>query len=594
MTNSPEPAQAPLLLAELCCYDLPRDMWARALLRARQAGAEALRIIVQPGAYTQIGVAAPPNGASDFAHQLAVFVQECAQLGVQVLLDLRSQASAALPHNAPPGSHGASHAADRAAVPRWLEECSAALVGLQSPDGPIIALRLGPEQAGLEAWLRDQGWAIPIQFGAPPELQHQAHQQAAAALSQIAHVDRLIGGGVPAPRPAGHRTLPLLRRDGSARPAFWKVKAPRMLLGATMPDYTAARAPADLALIGDSDLDGLARQLAAAGIDFDWYAPGAADPGKLARHALVLRVDEALAAISGAGGPDGVSELIEARGGHARYAWADAPEIEVGVRYGTSLIYLFIHNRRASAYNGMLTYRAPGGDVLHLHIGIGAGRTGIVTLRDDEVVGAAIDGDGAEGGWLARGLTSSMVFNAAAGGVAACGGALLLTAPQSGRFQLRRGDGWEGMQAYRLLLNGQLLPARLQIEATHLLLPYTAEDERGQTDLYLLLPAGRALPAELRDYLAVTLRARAAELRYAAELAQQATADIAPLLDQAARALIAGAQHLATIDDYAAAWQAAEQPLEACLAALERPAHPPSAAATPLIDRIADLVMGET
>ncbi len=263
------------------------------------------------------------------------------------------------------------------------------------------------------------------------------------------------------------------------------------------------------------------------------------------------------------------------------------------MRYGADFTYLFVRNPRASAYNGMLTYRAPGGDVLHLHIGIGAGRSGIAALRDDEVVGAAIDGDGAEGGWLARGLTSSMVFNAGAGCVAPSGSALLLTAPQSGRFQLRRSDGWEGVQAYRLLLNGQLLPARLQIDAAHLLLPYSAEDEHGQTDLYILLPASRILPADLRDYLAVPLHARAAELRYAAELAGQLAGEIGPPLGQAARALLAGAQQLATIDDYAAAWQAADQPIETVLAALDRAAGAPGTAA-PLIRQIVGLVIGET
>jgi hypothetical protein len=590
MTNSPEPAQAPLLLAELCCHDLPRDMWARALLRARQVGADAVSLKAWPRA---LASAAQPNRQTGIVERLAAFVRECAQLGMPVILDLQFQEPAHTVRGVPPPAPGPPDRANLAAAPRWLVEFSAALGGLQAPHGPIVALCLGREQASLDEWLHDHGWAIPIQFGARHEPARRAHQPAAAALNQIRYLDRLIAAGTLTPDRAEHRAPPLLRSDGSARPAFWQAKAPRMLLGMAMRDYVAARAPADLALIGDTDMAELAGQLTAAGIAFDWHAARAADAGKLARYVLALAASEARELSDGPNGPERVSELIEAHGGHARYAWADTPEIEVGVRYGASLTYLFVHNRRASAYNGMLTYRAPAGDVLHLHIGIGAGRAGIVALRDDEVLGAAIDGDGAEGGWLARGLTSSVVFNAAAGGVAPCGNALLLTAPQSGRFQLRRSEGWAGMLAYRLLLNGDLLPARLQTEAAHLLLPYIAEDERGQTDLYMLLPASHILPAQLRDYLAVPLRARAANLRYAAELAGQAASDIAPPLDQAARALNAGAQQLATIDDYAAAWLAADQHIEAVLAAIEGAADHASAAA-PLIGQIIRLVIGET
>ena len=53
-------------------------------------------------------------------------------------------------------------------------------------------------------------------------------------------------------------------------------------------------------------------------------------------------------------------------------------------------------------------------------------------------------------------MHTSMVFNNGAGLIAPCGASLLLSAPQSGRFQIRRPAGWDGMLAYRLLLSGAL------------------------------------------------------------------------------------------------------------------------------------------
>ena len=141
---------------------------------------------------------------------------------------------------------------------------------------------------------------------------------------------------------------------------------------------------------------------------------------------------------------DQLAELIEERGGIARYAWADGANIDLAVRYGANHTYLAIDNRRPTPYNGILAYRGRDGAVLHLHTGIGARCAGMVLLTDDEVYGAAIDGDAAEGGWLARGLRSSAMFNTGAGALARCGAGLLLTAPQSGRFQARRAEGWAG------------------------------------------------------------------------------------------------------------------------------------------------------
>jgi hypothetical protein len=553
---------------ELRYFDIPREMWARTLLRARQLGALAVAAEV-PWAWH-----APAPGQIDLAgaahpqRDLRGFVELCGELGLALTLRLAAGSPAWL---------GASPAERDSALRRWLAECTAALLPHQAPSGPIAALRLAGGEQHLAGWLRDAGWTIPVD----PLPAATAHW--------------------PADGPATSLTT-LLRSDGSARPAFWRAKVFHMLAGAAGPDFAAARAPADLALVEGARTEPLARRLAAAGMTFDWLGPASGEPERLAGYALVvagegaaidrhpnlawlgdpaaapalaLQLDDDISA-------EALGELLEARGGHARYAWADAPEIEVAVRYGAEHSYLSVRNCRDAPYNGLLAYRSAAGEVLHLHIGIGAERSALVMLRADEVAGAAFDGDGAEGGWLARGLTSSAVFNAGAGGVAPCGGGLLAAAPQSGRFQIRQSAGWAGARAYRLLLSGELIAARLQTDATHLLLPYTAEDERGQTDMYLVLPAHTSLSPEQSDYLAAALRARAAELRYAAALAGQAAPAAAPELDQAARALAASAGRIATPDDLVAAWRSAAASIAGALAALPGV----DAAPIPAIDQI--------
>jgi beta-galactosidase len=261
-----------------------------------------------------------------------------------------------------------------------------------------------------------------------------------------------------------------------------------------------------------------------------------------------------------------LADLVVDRGGAARYAWADSDDIDVSVRYGAEYTYLLIANRRPTAYSGTLTYRERDGSIQHLHAGLDGPRVGIVLIKDDEVIGAAIGGDGAEGGWLARGMHTSIVFNSGAGVVAPCGAGLLFSAPQSGRFQVRRPAGWPNITARRLLLSGALLPAAFQTDNAHLVVPYTAEDERGQTDAYLLLPEGQPLARTLRDQLVTLLQARAAALRRASELAVQAipSADEAAALTEAAAIFtqVAGdLERLAecdyTLDEYGTAWDAA-------------------------------------
>jgi hypothetical protein len=263
-----------------------------------------------------------------------------------------------------------------------------------------------------------------------------------------------------------------------------------------------------------------------------------------------------------------ICELAESRGGIARYAWADAEDVDVSVRYGAEYTFLFVANRRTAPYNGTLTYRAPDGSIQHVHAGIGGPRVGMMLIKDDEVLGAAMGGDGAEGGWLARGMHTSIVFNNGAGVAAPCGAGLLFSAPQSGRFQVRRPSGWHGLAARRLLLSGALLPAAFQADGAHMLLPYTAEDDRGQTDLYILLPEGEPLPRQAHDHTATLLRARAHALRRAADLAgdpaRRGHSETAGALARAAEIYTRAAGDLEdlagrhyTIEEYGAAWDAA-------------------------------------
>ena len=519
------------------------------------------------------------------------------------------------------GSNATAQIDERlAAARRWVAVCSHTLLPHQSPRGPIVALyHAGDAQLG--SWLHDEGWTVPITLPQPNHADRTDHPPAAWP-GPLRGAINLLGAAKPILSSGGRAVLPVLRSDGSARPSFWRAKSMQMLIGAAGSDFATARAPADLALLADAQIAPLARRLAAAGLTFDQIDPAAATPARLAPYTLVF-VGSALAeqpgmriiladcpnlALIGARpgalasaiqiaddiSADYASELIEVRGGYARYAWADIVAMEVNVRYGAEYTYVFVHNRQMAACNGMLAYRAPGGDVLHVHIGIGANRSGIIMLREDEVVGAAIDGEGAEGGWLARGLTSSMVFNAGAGGVAPCGHGLLITAPQSGRFQIRRSAGWDAIQAYRLMLSGELIEARVQIDAAHVLLPYIAEDDQGQSDLYLLLPGEQALPAELRMYLATPLHARALDLESAAMLATNLASEAAPGLRDAANALAAGAARLATIDDYAAAWRQAGDQIRSAVAALQADDMPrTSIGAAHTIDRILRLVAGE-
>ncbi len=227
-------------------------------------------------------------------------------------------------------------------------------------------------------------------------------------------------------------------------------------------------------------------------------------------------------------------------------AWADAPGIGLHVRHSANASYLSVDRELAEAYSGVLTYRNAVSELLHLHVNIGPTRHGVVLLRDEEVVGAAFDGDASEGVWLVRAMRSSVVFNGGSGAIIPCGNGILLLAEQSGRFQIRRSTAWETIHAYRLFTNGTLVVVSCQVEATHLTVPFVAIDAQGATDLYALIPAQEALPDPFRSRLVILLSARA-EMLLITHI---------PRLEAIARQLQERAMNLHTITEYITAWEA--------------------------------------
>lgn len=221
-----------------------------------------------------------------------------------------------------------------------------------------------------------------------------------------------------------------------------------------------------------------------------------------------------------------------------RDAWADGPDMDIQVRHSEQHTFLSLHNRRAEPYSGMLTYRNREGELLHLHANLGPQRHGVVLLHGEEIAGVASTGDASEGVWLVRAMRSSIVFNGGSGGVIPSGRGVLLMAAQSGRFQLRRMQGWAEMQAYRLTMHGELLSCPCQIEAQHLTVPYIVEDQHGQTDRYMILLPSDPLADDVEAHLRMLLRMRAAEVQSLAALCQneahQQLMDAAALLEATA------------------------------------------------------------
>jgi hypothetical protein len=78
------------------------------------------------------------------------------------------------------------------------------------------------------------------------------------------------------------------------------------------------------------------------------------------------------------------------------------------------------------------------------------------------------------------------------------------------RFQLRHPNGWNTIRIERLLISGERQPASYQVEGSHLIVPYIAEDHHGQTDLYLVATTTERLDDPLDRYLATIGQARQA------------------------------------------------------------------------------------
>jgi hypothetical protein len=684
MIESSQLIRTPLLPAELRYFAAARDDWELLLLRARQLGANTIATCVPWAWHAPTIGTIDFEGITDSRRNLVGFVRLCARLDLGVilhpgplhagallgggtpawLLQQYPQACALDPNEQPWLDEGnmprpcALHPDYLAAARSWITAFSQALLALQAPHGPIVALHAGtvsrPDQidyndaarslpgapdterdfrawydsaAGAIAigWLHEQGWCVPIrgsEISLPnDDFRNRSFASTFAGTSSVVLCDLAAANDHPLINAAQSAINASIRVDGSAGPDFWHTKIDNLLIGAAGLDYTQARVPADLALAysggcgsateAPGGLQALAGRLRQAQIAFDLLDLDTVTPNDVARYTWLLipatceltpAIQQQLAqcaniAILGDQKADTltpphshlassstwlpadvsaehVAELVEERGAIARYAWADGADIHLNVRYGERYTYLLIANQRPAPYNGLLAYRGPDGAVLHLHVGIGAGRAGMVQLISDEVYGAAIDGDGSEGGWLARGLRSSALYNTGAGALARCGDVLLLTAPQSGRFQARWAEGWAEMTAYRLLLSGVLLPAYVQIDATHLSIPYQAEDALGQTDMYLVLPNELPLPHALRDYLASLLVGRAAALRHAAELAGDndrssgAVAQAATALAEAAARLDSTAALLATLDEYGASQRGADDLCQPAVARL--------------------------
>src|SRR5690349_8886807 len=230
MTTSPEPTQVPLLLAQLCYFEVPRNAWPRTLLRARQLGAHGVATAVRWSWHAPTSELIDLDGTSDPQRDLIGFVEACARLNLALLLDFGSVTDDTIPRADLPawlaatplseherGVNAPRPSAERSEAARhWIAACSRSLVAYQAPDGPIVALRHAGDLQ-LAGWLRDNGWAVPI-AQADPNYGDQLSDSAAGWLGDFAGAAILPGAARPTLEPANRAAEPLLRPDGSARP----------------------------------------------------------------------------------------------------------------------------------------------------------------------------------------------------------------------------------------------------------------------------------------------------------------------------------------------------------------------------------------
>jgi hypothetical protein len=282
--------------------------------------------------------------------------------------------------------------------------------------------------------------------------------------------------------------------------------------------------------------------------------------------------------------PESWKRLLEEQIAWQRSAWADHADIDLQLRYGQPdatndpLVYLWIANRRNQNYSGMIAYRAYDGSIEHLHVTIGPLRSGLVVLQQGDLIAVSMDGDYSEGSWIVRALRSSVVWNGGSALIVPYNTKdealhLLVSSPHSGKLSIRYHSVWPNLSAYRLLLNGELLPAEVQLKQELLTLNYLAEDGCGQSDAYLVCPSDAVVCARLRHKLNAQLLARAALIE---QQAQRLASRQNDLRQERAMLQAVSAQYEALANDhysptsYAHAWQINHTILQQVIEALQR------------------------
>ncbi len=248
--------------------------------------------------------------------------------------------------------------------------------------------------------------------------------------------------------------------------------------------------------------------------------------------------------------------------------------MDVTVRHGRNgVAFLALANRGSATFDGPVTYLDVGGTERRVQLRAGGPHVSFALFRDGQLESALLHGE--DGAYVAS-SGGGVEIDRGQVVVARCGTAILVSAPESVRVTLRLTEGWEGLRAWRLLLEGGVVPATVRVDAETLVLEYRAELGARDTEAYLLAPAEAAIAAELRPLLVTRLLQRALYLGhpYLQELAEdiaargmrEMAAEIAQAVDalgRAAEALRAAAAGPLSIETYVAALASAAGALAA-------------------------------
>lgn len=278
------------------------------------------------------------------------------------------------------------------------------------------------------------------------------------------------------------------------------------------------------------------------------------------------------------------NRLLEAQIAWRRNAWADQPDIDLQLRYAQPdasnepLVFLWVANRRSQNYSGMIAYRAYDGSIEHVYVTIGPQRSGLLVLQKGDLVAVSMDGDYSEGSWSVRALRSSVAWSGGSALIAPYNLdhehlTLLVSSSHSGKLSIRRPDAWPELSAYRLLLNGELMPVELQIKQELLTLNYLAEDRQAHSEAYLICPAKQVLNARLRHSLNAQLVARACMLDQQAQRLATAQGNLRQermMLQAVAAQYEALANDHYTPESYQQAWRVNQKILQQAIDALKR------------------------